>query len=143
MTPDFRRATLLLVFVACLTGCNRGVQMVPVSGKVVFDDGGVVTSGVIEFTTADNLHTARSRIGPDGTFRLGTRSTSDGAVTGRHRVIVTQIVLVEGVPAAGHAPHGIVHEKYADYATSGLTAEVPSTGVSNLVITVSHGASGK
>lgn len=140
MTVRSPRAAWALFLAASLSGCGQGSTLVPVSGKVVFDEGGVVRSGIIELTSVDNRHTARSRISPDGTFHLGTHTNTDGAYVGRYRVIVAQIVPVEDVPATGHAPHGLVHEKYADYATSGLTAEIPPKGVTDLLITVSQGA---
>jgi hypothetical protein len=136
-------ATMALPLVLILlTGCGGGTgpRMVPVSGKVLFADGGVVRSGTVELTSADHQFTARGRIGTDGSFRLGTVSSDDGAVVGKHRAIVTQLVPVEDVASSNHAPHGLVHEKYADYATSGLTVEIPANGTRDLVITVSQGA---
>ncbi len=132
---------VLLVATSGVFGCGRaGPAIVPAAGIVRFEDGQPVLSGLIEFTTVDDRFTARARIGRDGRFQLGTAAESDGAVVGRHRVVVSQLVPTEDVPQAGHAAHGLVHSRFADYATSGLTIEVPPGGSRDLVITVAPGA---
>ncbi len=79
-------AAIALVAVAA-AGCRRGPQVVPVSG-VVEVDGKPLTTGAIT-VIPDQGRAASATIGKDGRFTLTTFLPGDGALLGRHRVVVT------------------------------------------------------
>lgn len=92
-----RAAVWLLLGVGLLAavagGCGPGhPKTYPVRGKVVFDDGAPLTSGAFiafESTPAEGLPVnARGLVRADGTFVLSTFGDADGAVAGKHRVLV-------------------------------------------------------
>jgi hypothetical protein len=75
-------------------GCGRGAErpkVVPVSGKVT-QKGKTLTAGEVTFTPVagaePSAHIATGQIGSDGTYRLTTFNTGDGAVLGPHKVTV-------------------------------------------------------
>src|SRR5262245_52612495 len=82
---------LILVSIVCATGCNRGpVPTYPVSGRVVFGDKAPLPGGNIEFSPVDGKvrTSARGMIAEDGTFTLTTFRDADGAIEGKHRVLI-------------------------------------------------------
>lgn len=98
--------------------------MYPTAGKVVFSDGQPVRTGTVEFESVKFGTTATGTIRDDGSFVLGTYSSSDGAAAGKHRVIVMQLIIADGVTKHGHDHGRPVPPNYGRYETSGLTAEV-------------------
>lgn len=117
----------LFVF-ACVLGCDaNGPTTYSVEGKVIFRDRSPVELGVIEFRLVNDSEqriTARGKIEADGSFRLSTFSTNDGALPGVHQVVVQQLVISEGIILKDHKHGRRVPKKYADYATTDLTATV-------------------
>jgi hypothetical protein len=73
--------------------------------ELTAEQGGQIASGIIE---------------EDGSFRLTTVRDGDGAVAGRHRAIVVQVVNTEHIPLEEHHHVLDVHPRYARYETSGL-----------------------
>src|SRR3954464_3770610 len=80
-----------------LAGCGGGPsdkpKVAPVSGKVT-QKGKPLTTGDVLFTPSGGPdgaagQVATGQIGPDGTYRLTTFNTGDGAVLGTHKVTVT------------------------------------------------------
>lgn len=92
-----RRLVSSLVFSAALfgfaglLGCSGGGSLAPVSGKVTYN-GKAVTGGSLSFSPigGDNAKNpgkpGAAVIQSDGTFKVGTNDTADGAVVGRHKV---------------------------------------------------------
>src|SRR5262249_9749277 len=83
---------IAVLFAGCGVDANRP-KVVPVSGKVT-DKGKALTAGDVIFTPSGrpgdaSAHIATGQIGPDGTYRLTTFNTGDGAVLGTHKVTVT------------------------------------------------------
>lgn len=120
-----RLACFCIVGVAVFaSGCNQSENLYPVSGTVVFEDGSPVMFGDIEFQASQEPINARGKIQRDGSFKLGTRSSSDGAVVGEHKVVIVQTVTnhfnLEVVHDHGH----VVDPMYSDYQTTDLTVEV-------------------
>jgi hypothetical protein len=79
----------LLLLAAVVAGCDRHPSTYPVTGTVRFRAGDPVVIGSIEFRS-DTGQIARGRIDAQGAFSLGTFADDDGAVAGRHRVVVVQ-----------------------------------------------------
>ena len=117
--------TVLVVVLAGLAGCgSAGSALYPVSGKVMFTDGRVVPSGLVEFTPDDGTPPARGKIESDGRFML-TTGTQAGAVSGTHKIAVIQVNAGEQAPPPGHKHKGFtVDRKYSRTETSGLTRQV-------------------
>jgi hypothetical protein len=97
----------------------------PVQGRVFFEDERNVELGSVEFRLdSDSQRTvARGKIAPDGSFSLSTFEPGDGALPGKYKVIVQQMVIAEGFKK-GHQHGPRVPSRYAEYGNSGLTAEV-------------------
>ncbi len=93
----FRRRWLILLggvfFAVMLSGCSDSPEETfSVEGIVTLDgqpiNGGRVLFESVEVGPSGNRYTARGRIDSGGRYRLGTFSANDGAVAGRHRVMV-------------------------------------------------------
>jgi hypothetical protein len=126
-------ALCLLVF----QGCGRGrPETSPVSGHVTYG-GKPVPSGRIVFYPGHG-RSAMGTIEPDGSYRLTTFDSGDGALLGRHRVTIeaTRIVRVplpkslgeesqfNGVAANGLGVLWLVPETYSRFESTPLTADV-------------------
>jgi hypothetical protein len=114
----------LLVFVA---GCS-GTGIYPVEGQVVYTDGSPAADlkgCSIEFDALDNKLDGKSvgatgEIDAEGKFRLTTRKANDGAVAGRHRVLIS-----DPNGGLGRGPTKLrVAKKYETFDTSGLEQTV-------------------
>jgi len=82
--------------------------------------------------------TATGAIGPDGTFVLGTYEASDGALAGKHRVVViADHVIGTGAERPGLIPEPTLHHKYREYRTTDLVAEVKA-GPNQVVLEVEY-----
>ena len=125
------RAVLRLMLAAGLMapgvcGCGPGhPKTYPVRGKVVFDDGAPLDGGFIEFesTPADGLpFNARGLVGHDGTFVLSTFAEEDGAVLGKHRVLVrAQRQEYDDMEGKWDLiPEPVIDPRFGRYETSGL-----------------------
>jgi hypothetical protein len=111
--------TLTLAILVGASGCG-GPRLYPVQGRVLFPDGTPLKGGwvVFEPVEATDDVSARGRIQSDGTFRLGTVRDDDGAVAGRHRVLVVPPLppkLDERNP-----PPPPIHARFRSFDTSNL-----------------------
>lgn len=118
--------SILLTLVSfSVAGCGpAGTKTWPVTGQVVFSDGKPVMLGTVEFLSPDEKLNATGTIRPDGTFVLGTFTDSDGACEGEHSVIVTQLIISEGLQKHQQDHGRPVHLLYGNYVTSPLKAKV-------------------
>lgn len=118
-------------------GCGGSqLKTYPVNGTVLFDDGSPVRTGTIELESIEHGVTATGKIQPDGSFVLGTFQSSDGAVAGRHRVIVVQMVIADGL-LKHTVDHGLpVPVHYNSYETSGLQLTIEPQPTNNPTITL-------
>lgn len=133
-----KRTLLALAMILTLTGCG-GAKTYPVEGIVVDTDGKPATDLAgfhVEFesidTTIDKRNvSATGTLTPEATFRLSTRKSNDGAVVGKHRVLIAQPVPVGDTPSQPLR----IPAKYLSYQTSGLTATVePKTNLIKIEI---------
>src|SRR5688572_24281982 len=104
----------LLVISFSLAACSRAPHPTyPVEGTVKFANGSPLEGGWIECVPKSGPRvTARSQIQPDGTFRLGTFSMSDGAVAGLHRVIVNPPLGGRDIDEGGTVRRATIDPKY-------------------------------
>ena len=112
------------VLICCL-GCGpQGPTTYPVRGKVVFEDGApLATGGKVLFESASLQgvgKNARGAIQPDGTFEMTTFESGDGAVPGKHRVLVKAKRDSDDYIKRGIIPRPVIDERFEDYDTSGL-----------------------
>lgn len=135
----FRRFVLPAALLAFFLGCSNQPPTYPVVGRVTFSDGEPVNSGTVEFLSAEHDLNARGKIKSDGSYVLSTFRPNDGAVAGRHRIIVVQHIIVEtarpvkhGGSGHAHKPHRVVDRRYASYRNSTLSSLVSDRG-SNVI----------
>lgn len=125
MRQDLRFAALLL-FVAL--GCSNGNPATyEVTGSIRFPDGVPLSAGTIEFESLDAKPpiVARGSIDANGMFELGTFDVDDGAIEGRHRVVVIDSGEIgTGAERPGLIEPSKLDPRFSDYSTSGLVFEV-------------------
>ena len=140
-----------VLVVGLLVGCSNRPAVYPVSGRVVTASGKPVDSGLLEFRQLETKVNARARIQRDGTYRLTTFEEFDGAVAGKHQVILVQQIVAEVAPppervpdqnpeqaqtAQQHRRHEIVDRRFGSYETSPLEFTVEPIHQNTIDITV-------
>jgi hypothetical protein len=126
----------LIAVLATCGGCSNRPRTYPVQGKVQFENGRPVMVGVVELQSIEGKINARGDIARDGTFTLTTFESGDGAVAGKHKCVVMQMVMVENMQGFKHSTIGVVDPRYASYRTSGLEVDVAKSDVNPIVIQV-------
>ena len=143
---------LLVAAVGCvLAGCSnsdaaQGQQPVyPVSGQVLANGQPLVGATVQFLPQQESLPSAVASTDEQGRFQLMTYEQGDGAVAGKHRITVKKLesVAAKEIEPGVLDPRGAVTQarsaiptKYADPATSGLTAEVVAEGKNEVTLTL-------
>ena len=126
---------------ACCVGCTGGANSThSVHGIVQFSDGKVLREGTVEFelVSRDESVTATGEIQADGSFTLGTFAADDGAIAGKHRVVViSDFEIGNGAERPGMIVKSKLHQKYREFRTSGLTFTV-KPGKNQFVIQVDY-----
>ena len=146
-----RRVRVVATFAALIgaAGCGPDTPVTyPVKGRVTYPDGSPLQGGMIECQlipeTAEGVrknqtepvrgYNARGQVDNDGFYTLTTFADGDGAVPGRHRVIVMQAYPGDGDEAI---PVLVIDPKYRRYSRSGLEIEV-KTGENDIPIEVTR-----
>ena len=122
-------------FATAVVGCRQGPDLpplAPTSGTVTLD-GEPLTTGTVQFVPDESKDTSgpigTGKIGPDGEYEISTAGTP-GALVGHHKVAV------EAQQSSDLSDHSwspsLVPQKYTNFHTSGLTAEVKA-GEDNVV----------
>jgi hypothetical protein len=117
-------------------GCGGDNAVHPVRGHVQAADGRRPTFGTVELKADTGGLIASGKIEQDGSFRLSTYRNGDGAVAGRHRAIIVQMVNTEHLPLEKHHHVLDIHPRYARYETSGLEFTIKAGGQNDLEIVV-------
>jgi hypothetical protein len=84
---SFQKVLLVLPLLLLASGCSKG--LVKVSGTVTLDDK-PLEGAEVTFLPAEGGKPASGFTGSDGTFKLTTFSTGDGAQPGEYRVTITK-----------------------------------------------------
>ena len=121
----------VLMLALIQSGCNKGLETYPVTGKVRFPDGRPLEGGLVIFVSKDTGVQSRARVEHDGTFTLGTLSSEDGAVSGVQRVSVRPESLGPGAP-----PKQPLLPKYQSASSSGIEFTVNSDAPNEFEIVV-------
>jgi len=122
----------LAALVASTAGC--GSQMVPVHGKVTLPDGKPAAGSQVVFQGGSEKQkfTARGDVGPDGTFHMSTEKPGDGVPPGKYNVLVNPPPMVNA-----EGPYVVpFHNKFTNFATSGLEFEVKAGAANDFAIQV-------
>src|SRR5947208_6474009 len=122
--PAVRRAVVAAaVLLAGAAGCDSNPRTYPVHGKVMLEDGRLVTRGVVLFEGASGgaLVAARGTITPNGTYEMSTYKPGDGVPPGKYRVQINPIDLSDTPDEQKNLPFDV---KYTKFDTSGLVYEV-------------------
>ncbi len=121
----------LVLLVLAMAGCsNQVLPTYPVQGQLKYEDGSVPMFGDIEFYNADHQLNARGKIRRDGSFTVGTFQENDGAVAGKHKIVIMQhmvspLVARHRAEMSTHHDHGkLLSNHYFDYRTSDLECEI-------------------
>ncbi len=124
---------LLAVVGLGLTSCSKSDDRVPTvaaSGKVLLPDGKPAEHALVVFHPLGNSVSAtkpRGKVGADGSYKLTTYDTDDGAPAGEYRVTVELLLAGRG----DAPPSNRLNAKYSKPETSDLIATV-GTGPTEL-----------
>ena len=141
LRPVFRgwvwAPSLLAITALGWSGCSSsGPERVEVTGRVVFTDGTPLPLGIIEMQHVDLPWTARGEVKGDGEFEVSTLSPGDGAVPGRYRVAITQLIIAEDLGSESHDHGHRLDPKYFRPETSELEVVIESGKSNRLTLTV-------
>jgi hypothetical protein len=116
---------VLAASVLPLASCGGGGKKTAVVRGTLTYNGKPVPNGTISFIP-ESGPTATGEIQSDGTYALTTYRKGDGAVLGKHKVIIVAMEDMSGkLPEARNPlPPPIVPVKYTSLATTDLRAEV-------------------
>ena len=117
-------------------GCSQNYSL---KGKVTYQDGTPITTGMVNFESDTSL--SRGRIRSDGSYTVGTHKDTDGIPKGKYKVYITgaevpretgQSQRNQRVDAMGNPIQmmvgfrQLVDRKYMTAGTSPVTCEVPT-----------------
>ena len=127
--PSLFMTCLAIAMAVSVSGCHSDqLPTYPVEGTIEFQDGSYPKFGSIEFYSRKHQINARGSINRDGTFTVGTYAVNDGAVEGRHKIIVLQIsgtyLTADYIPQNKHDHGALVNKSYFDYRTSDLAWDI-------------------
>jgi hypothetical protein len=126
----------VLLIPLLLVGCsgNSGPRTVEASGIVTLD-GNPVEKAQVTFIDAQAINPAVAVTDAQGRFSLRYNAEKSGAVPGDYQVQVSKTILgtsdEEGTDIS--LSYGLP-KKYSNIATSGLTQNVPESGIRNMEI---------
>jgi hypothetical protein len=111
--------------VCVLAGCGSDQLKTAVVRGTVTYNGKAVPNGTISFIPASGPN-ATGEIQPDGSYTLTTYRQGDGAVLGKHTVVIVAMEdMSNRLPEQRNPlPPSIIPDKYTSQATSDLRAEV-------------------
>ena len=125
----------IIVWIMAFMGCSNGsTATYPVTGTVKFADGKPLAGGRILFQPvgADGRF-ARSIIGDNGGFELGTYHSNDGAVAGKHKIMITPMIPEHAAenPAESERYRSVIDVRYQNVQTTPLELTVKDDGSEN------------
>jgi hypothetical protein len=122
---------VVLPVLCCLgaAGCGESLpRTIPVHGKVTWQGKplgtGSITFQPVESELGTPLRPACGCLNPDGTYRLSTFRTHDGAMPGQYAVVITSYTTNPPVDPTAAPPKWLIPEKYGRTDASGLSATI-------------------
>ena len=132
----FLRHLLIVATFSLFAGCgNDHLPTYEVTGNVFLSDGTPLPGGWIVCESFDHGIAARGIIETDGSYRLGTYSTSDGAVAGRQLIAITPASPVGYDPDDGDVTP-LIHPRFLHMDTSGLELVVQPNAANHFELVV-------
>lgn len=124
--------SVVIVLLGIAGGCGRS-DMHRVSGRVHFADGSPLRAGrvVVEYDGAQRGG-AWGRIKENGSFTIGTLSENDGMKAGTYRVTIRDAFEIPTDVRESAKP--LVHPRFLDPSSSGLSFEVPKQTTWDIVV---------
>jgi len=124
----------------CLGCSSNGPQTYPVTGHVKYKDGKPLVAATVEFQSAGGgvdgkSISARGVTQSDGAYEISTFAPGDGAIAGKHRVLVIS-PLPPGEINPNKPPKPFIHPRFQRYDSSGLEYTVDPDGDNTFDITV-------
>jgi hypothetical protein len=125
-------AILLAVgYLAGLAGCAESKPtLYPASVTVTYPDKKPVVGAQVVFRSVEHKLSARGVTGEDGSCRLTTFEPEDGALPGRHLVLVAEPPLKGDPDVPSRGPQ--IADRFASFNTSDLEVTVKDDGSPNL-----------
>lgn len=121
-------ALTILVVMLTSAGCGKATGTVAVTGRAMVKDGRGLPGGRVILTGGKT--SASGQIKPDGTFVLGTFTTSDGSKPGTYTVVIVGATEpdtrseFDRMGGVGKAPPSLIHPRYNTASTSDLKVEI-------------------
>ena len=121
-------ALAILTVMLATTGCGKARGTVAVTGKAALKDGRTLPGGRVILTGGKT--SASGQIKPDGTFVLGTFTTTDGSKPGSYTVVIVGATEpdtrseFDRMGGVGKPPPSLIEKKYEAAATSDLRVEI-------------------
>jgi len=120
-----------LCFLLLAAGCGGGgnqLETAEVTGKVTYK-GEPLHIGSVLFTPAGGGPSAQANIDRNGYYTLGTYALDDGAVLGKHQVMIVASTSPGGTglpddPISNTGSVSLIPDIYSDPQNSGLKADV-------------------
>jgi hypothetical protein len=129
-----RSGAAILLAAGCLAGwagCSESKPTVyPVSVLVTYPDKKPVVGAQVVFRSVEHKLSARGVTGEDGSCRLTTFEPEDGALPGRHLVLVAEPPLKGDPDVPSRGPQ--IADRFASFSTSGLEVTVKDDGSPNV-----------
>ncbi|EAQ81401.1 hypothetical protein DSM3645_23456 [Blastopirellula marina DSM 3645] len=121
-----------MLLIGLVGGCSSGgsLETATVTGKVSYQ-GKPLPYGSISFRPEAGSP-AYAKLREDGTYSLSTFGNGDGAVIGKHQVLIIATETDAGIAPANDSgiempvTKSVIPRKYTSFSTSQLTAEVIS-----------------
>ncbi|MEA3341866.1 MAG: hypothetical protein U9R15_18030 [Chloroflexota bacterium] len=130
---------LLVLGSILMAGCGESLpETVEIHGKVTWE-GKPLNNGTVIFESVGDgpdapLRPAKGYLNSDGTYRLSTFRTNDGAMPGQYAVLIHAFTSAPSIEAMGPPPKSAIPASYGRSDTSGLSAIVPADGTTELEI---------
>ncbi|WP_417384620.1 hypothetical protein [Gimesia sp.] len=134
---NIRSGLLLLLVLFLCSGCGQPDDRQPtarVSGTIALDGQPLTAGNIMFFPDSGGKH-AVGMIGTDGAFHLSTYESGDGAVVGKHKVVIQ---VSHGSPDGTAVPQKTpqIPVKFTQRGTTTLTAEVKAEGENNVNLNI-------
>jgi hypothetical protein len=126
-----------LIIAIATVGCGKDRGTVPVSGVARVADGRPLPQGRIMLSGGANGPSGE--IGSDGTFRLGTFTTTDGALPGHYKVVIVgasepdRRTYEEQLRDSKTVAVSLIHPKYGRPETTDLEVDI-TNGTNDLTL---------